>query len=99
MADTIMVFRVTQKICQKPKPFPGKSGPFSGPSRELSPSDLTKLHKTSGLDHLRESLQAEAITTLTTNSRRTSWLKHYEPAWDKGLAGAKENMSPLMWYK
>ena len=75
-----MVSRVTQNICQKPTPSPGKSGPFCGPSREtireLPPSDLTKLHKTSGLDHLRESLPAEGIskraTTLITNSRRTS---------------------------
>ena len=80
MADTNMVSRVTQNVCQEPTPSSRKSGPSSGFSRKRPSSDSTKLSKTTSLVHLRESLQAEGMServiTLITNFQRTSSHKH-----------------------
>ena len=61
IANATMVFRVTQNVCQEPTLSCRKSGPSGGTSGKSPLFDSTKLPKTSGLDNLRESLQAEGI--------------------------------------
>ena len=90
LANTNMVPRIAQNVNQEPNPSSRQSGPFSGPIRKSPSLNSTKRLKTSGLDHLRESLHAEGIskraTTLITQSRRASSLKHYESAWGKWVS-------------
>ena len=90
MVDTNMVFTDTQNVCQEPTPSSRKSGPSSGTIRKSPLYDSTKLPKTSDLDNLRESLQAEEIskraTILTTKCPKTSSFNNYESAWCKWVS-------------
>ena len=63
---------------------PRKERSFKRSTRVLTPNDLRKSSKSSGLIHLREKLQAEEVSrrasVLITNFRHTGSLKHYESA-------------------
>ena len=83
----IMVSRAFNNVCKKSTVFASTQRSTERSCRKVESTRNSEFTATSGLDNLRQNLLAEGISerasSLITNNRRTSSIKHYESAWKK----------------